>query len=202
MHLHTGVPVDRWTGSQGRGARCGPGAPGSCPFSPGRSRLRALCLDCRPELTDVQGVLGGDSCPETPRQRQCRLAPRFIQTQAPRPPASRFLPSPRLRQGTAWQVLCPWSPFPSQTASSSEQGWVGGYSAPPPVGASTVWRVVGVTDLFPGWAPSLLAGSLTHLQTLFEVQGWGSKEPCAKLAASPRKLIVRGLLIVCEHMHS
>ena len=44
----------------------GPGAPGSCPFSTSRSQLSALCLDCRPELTDVQGVLGSDSCPETP----------------------------------------------------------------------------------------------------------------------------------------
>lgn len=105
----------------------------------------------------------------------------------PRHPASRFLPSPRLRQGTAWQVLCPWSPCPSQTASSLEQGWVGAIQPPcfAPRGASVVWRVVGVTDLSTAWAPSLLAGSLTHLQTLFEVQGWGSKEPCAKLAASP-----------------
>ena len=51
------------------------GSQGSCPFSTRRSQLIALCLGCKPKLTDVQGDLGSDSCPETPLQQQCRHAP-------------------------------------------------------------------------------------------------------------------------------
>lgn len=76
------VCVKRWTGSAGMGCLLQGWAPRGAVLS-APAGLSSVPCACRPELTDVQGVLGSDSCPETLLQRQCRLAPQIHPDTAP-----------------------------------------------------------------------------------------------------------------------
>ena len=130
--------VKRWTGSAGTGCLLRGRAPRGAVLS-APAGLSSVPCACRPELTDVHGVLGSDSCLETPRQRQCRLAPQIHPDAAP----------------LHLQV----SPKPSSQAGDSMAGLVSLASIPQPdrklVGAGVGWGLFRASVLSregPAWS--------------------------------------------------